>query len=141
MQKEDCDCVGVDVSKRTLDVALYRGEVDWKNGHIKVENNKTGYKDLKRWFRSNGIKKQKLRICMEYTGLYAHDFRIWLESEGLVYYMVDPNRMHYFEPPLSIKESARQKQTRQMPFVLLFTARCFIRVCHLRISLLRPISY
>ena len=50
MQKEDCDCVGVDVSKRTLDVALYRGEVDWKNGHIKVENNKTGYKDLKRWF-------------------------------------------------------------------------------------------
>ena len=60
MQKEDCDCVGVDVSKRTLDVALYRGEVDWKNGHIKVENNKTGYKDLKRWFRSNGIKKQKV---------------------------------------------------------------------------------
>ena len=38
MQKEDYDCVGVDVSKRTLDVALYRGEVDWKNGHIKVEN-------------------------------------------------------------------------------------------------------
>lgn len=110
MQKEDCDCVGVDVSKRTLDVALYRGEVDWKNGHIKVENNKTGYKDLKRWFRSNGIKKQKLRICMEYTGLYAHDFRIWLESEGLVYYMVDPNRMHYFEPPLSIK-GIRQTKT------------------------------
>lgn len=141
MQKEDCDCVGVDVSKRTLDVALYRGEVDWKNGHIKVENNKTGYKDLKRWFRSNGIKKQKLRICMEYTGLYAHDFRIWLESEGLVYYMVDPNRMHYFEPPLSIKGIRQTKQTRQMPFVLRFTARCFIRVCHLRISLLRPISY
>ena len=47
---------------------------------------------------------------MEYTGLYAHDFRIWLESEGLVYYMVDPNRMHYFEPPLSIK-GIRQTKT------------------------------
>ena len=39
-----------------------------------------------------------------------HDFRIWLESEGLVYYMVDPNRMHYFEPPLSIK-GIRQTKT------------------------------
>ena len=39
MQKKEYDCVGVDVSKGTLDIALYRGEVDWKGGHIKVYNN------------------------------------------------------------------------------------------------------
>lgn len=110
MQKKEYDCVGVDVSKGTLDVALYRGEVDWKGGHIKVFNNKTGYKELMRWLRSKGVKRQRLQICMEYTGLYAYDFRLWLESEDIVYYMVDPSRMHNFEPPLSIK-GIRQTKT------------------------------
>lgn len=110
MQKKEYDCVGVDVSKGTLDVALYRGEVDWKGGHIKVFNNKTGYKELMRWLRSKGVKRQRLQICMEYTGLYAYDFRLWLENEGIVYYMIDPSRMHHFEPPLSIK-GIRQTKT------------------------------
>ena len=110
MQKKEYDSVGIDVSKGTLDVALYRGEVDWKGGHVKVFNNKTGYKELMRWLRSKGVKKRHLRICMEYTGLYAYDFRIWLESEDIVYYMIDPSRMHNFEPPLSIK-GIRQTKT------------------------------
>lgn len=110
MQMKDYDCVGVDVSKMTLDVALYQGVVDWKEGHIKVSNNKAGYKDLMRWLRSKGVKKHRLRVCMEHTGLYAHDFRMWLESESIAYYMVDPGRMHNFEPPLSIK-GIRQTKT------------------------------
>ena len=110
MRKEEVECIGVDVSKKTLDVALYRGKVDWNDGHIKVDNNSSGYKELKRWLRLKNAEKSRLRICMEATGLYTHDFRSWLEQEGITYYVVDPKRMHHFAPPQSIK-GIRQTKT------------------------------
>ena len=110
MRKEEFESIGVDVSKKTLDVALYRGKVDWNDGHIKVDNNGSGYRELKKWLRLKNVEKGRLRICMEATGLYTHDFRCWLETEGITYYVVDPKRMHDFAPPLSIK-GIRQTKT------------------------------
>lgn len=110
MRRKEFECIGVDVSKKTLDVALYRGKVDWNDGHIKVDNNVSGYKELKKWLRLKNAEKSQLRICMEATGLYTHDFRSWLEQEGVAYYVVDPKRMHHFAPPLSIK-GIRQTKT------------------------------
>ena len=103
MRKEEFECIGVDVSKSTLDVALFRGEVDWKEGHVKVSNNESGYKELKKWLRLKNAGKKRLRICMESTGLYTQDFRSWLEKEDIIYYVVDPKIMHHFAPPQSIK--------------------------------------
>jgi len=94
MRREEFECIGVDVSKGTLDVALFLGKVDWNDGHIKVSNNESGYKELKKWLRLKNAEKSRLRICMEATGLYTHDFRSWLEKEGITYYVVDPKRMH-----------------------------------------------
>lgn len=38
---------GVDVSKKTLDLAYYDGEtIDWKNAHIQVSNDNAGFKKL-----------------------------------------------------------------------------------------------
>ena len=38
---------GVDVSKKTLDLAYYDGEaIDWKNAHIKVSNDDAGFKKI-----------------------------------------------------------------------------------------------
>ena len=110
MRREEIECIGVDVSKKTLDVALYRGKVDWNDGHIKVDNNGSGYRELKKWLRLKNAEKGRLRICMEATGLYTHDFRCWLETEGITYYVVDPKRMHDFAPPLSVK-GIRQTKT------------------------------
>jgi len=89
---------------------LYRGKVDWNDGHIKVDNTVSGYRELKKWLRLKNAVKSRLRICMEATGLYTHDFRSWLEQEGITYYVVDPKRMHHFAPPLSIK-GIRQTKT------------------------------
>ena len=57
MRREEFECIGVDVSKKTLDVALFHGKVDWSEGHIKVDNNSSGYKELKRWLRLKNAKK------------------------------------------------------------------------------------
>ena len=97
------ECIGVDVSKNTLDVALFRGEIDWNQCHVRVSNNESGFKDLKKWLRNKQVDKKRLRVCMEFTGLYTQVFRMWLESESITYYMVDPKRMHHFTPPLNIR--------------------------------------
>lgn len=46
---------GVDVSKKTLDLAYYDGEaIDWKNAHIKVSNDDAGFKKIGSWIAKVG---------------------------------------------------------------------------------------
>lgn len=46
---------GVDVSKKTLDLAYYDGEtIDWKNAHIKVSNDDAGFKKIGSWVAKVG---------------------------------------------------------------------------------------
>ena len=116
MRKEEIECIGVDVSKNTLDVALFRGMIDWNEGHVKVSNNESGYKELRKWLRLKNAEKKRLRICMESTGLYTHDFRSWLEKENIIYYVVDPKLMHHFAPPQSIKGIRQTKNDKADAF-------------------------
>ncbi len=98
---------GVDVSKHWLDVACYDGvDIDWKNGHIRVDNNERGFSLLGRWLEKLDVGKGSCMFCMEYTGLYCQEFRQWLESRQIVYGMVSPRRMHRFEPDLGEDERA-----------------------------------
>ena len=42
--------IGVDVSKRWLDLAYYDDvSVDWKQGHIRVDNKESGFLLIRRW--------------------------------------------------------------------------------------------
>ena len=116
MRREEFECIGVDVSKKTLDVALFRGKVDWNDGHIKIDNNSTGYKELKKWLHLKHAEKKQLRVCMEATGLYTHDFRTWLEKESITYYVVDSKLMHHFAPPQSIKGIRQTKNDKADAF-------------------------
>lgn len=98
---------GVDVSKHWLDIAYYDGEdVDWQHGHIHVDNDEKGFKELGKWLTRLGVGKGTAIFCMEYTGLYCQEFRQWLERQGIVYGMVVPRKMHRFEPDLGAGERA-----------------------------------
>ena len=99
-----------------MDVALFRGKIDWNEGHVKVSNNESGYKELRKWLRLKNAEKKRLRICMESTGLYTHDFRSWLEKENIIYYVVDPKLMHHFAPPQSIKGIRQTKNDKADAF-------------------------
>ena len=82
---------GVDVSKLWLDIAYYDGvDVDWKHGHIRVDNDEKGFSQLGRWLDRLGVGKGTCIFCMEYTGLYSQEFRQWLERMKIVYGMVSP---------------------------------------------------
>lgn len=98
---------GVDVSKHWLDIAYYDGvDVDWKHGHIRVDNNEKGFSQLGRWLEKLGVGQGSCIFCMEYTGLYSQEFRGWLERKRIVYGMVSPRKMHRFEPDLGENERA-----------------------------------
>ena len=59
---------GVDVSKKTLDLAYYDGEtIDWKNAHIKVSNDDAGFKKIGSWVARVGKDFDTFLFCMEYT--------------------------------------------------------------------------
>lgn len=104
--------MGVDISKLTLDIALYDGELDWKGGHVRVSNEEEGYGKFKEWLASHGIGMPDVRLCMEHTGLYGHDFRKWLESEGVTYFMVAPRKMHRYEIPENVNGLGHVKSDR-----------------------------
>ena len=99
--------IGVDVSKRWLDIAYYDGiTVDWKHGHIRVDNKESGFLQIGKWLEKIGADRGGVLFCMEYTGLYCQDLRLWLEREGITYGMVSPRKMHRFEPDLGSDERA-----------------------------------
>ena len=99
--------IGVDVSKNWLDLAYYDGvTVDWRQGHIRVDNKESGYIQIDRWLKKLGVDSGCVLFCMEHTGLYCQDFRLWLERKGYVYGMVQPRKMHRFEPDLGEDERA-----------------------------------
>ncbi len=99
--------IGVDVSKNWLDLAYYDGvDVDWQHGHIRVDNKQSGYNQISKWLKKLKADKSNVLFCMEYTGLYCQDFRLWLEKEDFIYGMVQPRKMHRFEPDLGEQERA-----------------------------------
>jgi len=62
-----CAIVGIDVSKKKLDIALL------VNGKIKakvVDNSTDGYELLLMWLSKSKVEKDALHVCMEATGIY-----------------------------------------------------------------------
>jgi transposase len=59
--------VGVDVSKNTLDIAVYGGK-----DHIRVSNNSEGFKHLVAFLKSLGIALADCWFVFEYTGGYEY---------------------------------------------------------------------
>ena len=84
--------VGIDISKKTLDVVIY----DSKKKHADsdtyrhVSNDKEGYKGLFAWFKSLRIKHQELVIGLENTGSYGYELCLFLESKQVDYCSFNP---------------------------------------------------
>jgi transposase len=84
--------IGIDISKKTLDVALYDStqknveEVNYK----KVSNSTVGYTELLGWFKSKKMRISQLVVCMEHTGIYGFDLCTFFENKQIDYSMLSP---------------------------------------------------
>ena len=84
--------IGVDISKRTIDVAIYvKNQV--KKGifpHETFSNSEDGFKDMKRWLRKQNAVLPKSLFCMEATGNYTYELCLFLEQQSVDYSIQSP---------------------------------------------------
>jgi transposase len=97
--KERCSMqavLGIDVSKATVDVALFLPETknETKQMTATFENTKKGFKRLQQWLiRQN---KQPLHACLEATGRYGEAIAEYLFACGYQVSVVNPSRIYAY---------------------------------------------
>ena len=84
--------IGVDISKRTIDVAIYVKNQAKKGTfpHETFQNSGVGFKDMKRWLRKQKIVLLKSLFCMEATGNYTYELCLFLEQQSVDYSIQSP---------------------------------------------------
>lgn len=83
--------IGVDVSKLTLDVAVYGSK-----NHIRISNNSEGFKQLPAWLKSLNIALKDCWFVLEYTGGYEYRLVQFCDAKQITFTRV---------PGLQIKKS------------------------------------
>lgn len=81
--------IGVDISKKTFDGAIFSQDKSGKPLHARFGNTPSGYKDFKEWLTKQGAKLSEVFVCMEHTGVYGLGLASFLEGT-IAYCMVNP---------------------------------------------------
>ena len=84
--------IGCDVSKYTLDFAIYQRGMDYRKfKHYQVSNDEAGFKELLKWLKSNGVKKYKDTVVgIEHTGYYSNALAEWLFRKRITFSYLHP---------------------------------------------------
>jgi len=86
------ETVGIDISKKTLDVHIHSKKLSGV-----FENSKKGFVQMRKWFLTNiDIPKDEVLFVFEHTGIYSEEISDFLSKQGLFYKIV---------PGLEIKKS------------------------------------
>lgn len=96
MQKYWKSIVGIDVSKKTLDIAVGENAPNAKVTKLCITNNLKGYDKLTAWLTEQGMKFSQVLICLENTGIY---------HRLLVEYLQSKEAFVWVETPVQIKWS------------------------------------
>lgn len=83
--------VGCDVSKDTLDFAIYERGKDYRMfQHICVPNTLEGFQAMRKWLRTFKIKVKETVIAMEHTGSYSESLAQWCFKKGITFVLLHP---------------------------------------------------
>ena len=83
--------VGCDVSKDTLDFALYARDTNMRSfPHIRVSNSPDGFKQMCKWLKTNKVKIKGCVVAMEHTGIYSQPLSQWCHKKKLAFVFLNP---------------------------------------------------
>lgn len=83
--------VGCDVSKDTLDLAIFeRGKNYTEFIHTQVQNSTEGFRMMRKWLQSFKISVKKAVIAMEHTGCYSNALAEWCFKKGVTFVLLHP---------------------------------------------------
>ncbi len=63
--------IGIDISKKTLDISIYDPETRKSRRHFQVENKLKGFKRILRELAQEKVSLGTAFVCMEYCGVYG----------------------------------------------------------------------
>jgi len=126
--------IGIDISKLSLDVAIYSDGVDRHADHIKVTNDISGFRQLLKWLKEVKVDYKQSLFCMEHTGLYGQDIQYFLSSKGITYCMESPLQI---KRSLGLVRGKNDKVDAQRIAWYAYTFRDRIKASHLQPEALR----
>lgn len=81
--------IGVDISKNTLDAAIYPAK-DRNDDFLHIENTSKGLRTMITWIKRKGIKTGDVVICAEHTGIYTNPLIDYLDKKGIALSLNSP---------------------------------------------------
>ena len=81
--------IGVDISKDTLDAAIYPAK-DKKMDFLHFDNTSKGLCEMLAWLKRRGITPSEMVICAEHTGVYTNPLIAFAEKKGLALSLNSP---------------------------------------------------
>ena len=97
--------VGIDVSKRKLDVALL---VDGKIKAKAVANCQEGFAELESWLVKQKVALAETHVCLESTGVYSEPVALFWHDKGIRVSLVNPNCIKSFGSSENIRNKNDQ---------------------------------
>jgi len=83
--------LGIDVAKKTLDLALCEGGAKKPKALSKqVNNDVKGYQSALAWVEQRGIPRDQVHVCLEATGHYGDGVAHFLQQAGVAVSVVNP---------------------------------------------------
>ena len=81
--------VGVDISKDTLDAAIYPAK-DKKMDFLHFDNTQKGLGEMMSWLKARGIKPSEMVICAEHTGVYTNPLIAYADKKKIALSLSSP---------------------------------------------------
>lgn len=81
--------IGVDISKDTLDAAIYPAK-DKKMDYLHFDNTPKGLREMMSWLKRRGVNTSEMVICAEHTGVYTNPLISFADKEGVALCLVSP---------------------------------------------------
>ena len=80
--------IGIDISKKTLDVTLLNIKEQKQSKHQQFTNDKKGFQKIEKWLEKLKVDFKTALFCMEHTGVYGYSIAAFLEEKEFKYSMV-----------------------------------------------------
>ena len=106
-------CVGIDVSKDSLDCCMGSLNDDQQETFSKTKkflNNEAGFHQLLKWVNSE--RRSSVVFVMEATGVYYENLAYWLHDHDEKLSVLLPNKVKHYAKSLNIKTKTDSKDAR-----------------------------
>jgi transposase len=115
--------LGIDVSKKTLDLCLLREGVKGRVKTRKLNNDLNAASAVIIWLRKQHCEPEDVHIIMEATGVYHESLAYGLHNAGAVVSLANPHRAREFARGRGLRANGTKTYASQLIIIKINTMR------------------